>query len=135
MSCLGIDSSLGSNWKISLVVPFYGNKFVWEVVVACNLSIIPCMSHYIFWQVTTKQGIGLEVFWLMYPKYRKLWPPWKFLIANSFTIFIKTVEKSYNGHCKLFLPLIASQNIRKYNKCHMWTWLEFTSHHGMSSSK
>ena len=56
MSCdLGIDSSLGSNWKISLVVPFDGNKFVCEVVVACNLSIIPCMSHYIFWQVTTKQ--------------------------------------------------------------------------------
>lgn len=132
MSCQGIDGSLGSNWKISLVVPFYGNKFVWEVVVACNLSIIPFLSLIIYSDYQAS-GIGLQVFWLMYPKYRKLWSPWKFLIANSFTIFIETVEKSYNGHCKLFLPLTASQNIRKYSKCHMWTWLEFTSHHGMSS--
>ena len=127
MSYLGIDGSLGSNWKISLVVTFYGNKFVWEVVVACNLSInLVCP---IIYSDNQASGIGLQVFWLMYPKYRKLWPPWKFLIANSFTIFIKTIEKSYNGHCKLFLPLIASQNIRKYNKCHMWTDLNL--HHTM----
>ena len=108
MSYLGIDGSLGSNWKISLVVTFYGNKFVWEVVVACNLSInLVCP---IIYSDNQASGIGLQVFWLMYPKYRKLWSPWKFLIANSFTIFIKTVEKSYNGHCKLLLPKI-SENI------------------------
>lgn len=133
MSCQGIDGSLGSNWKISLVVPFYGNKFVWEVVVACNLSMIPFMSYYIFrlpskWHWPTSLLTDVS-------KIQKVMITLEISTANSFTIFIETVEKSYNGHCKLFLPLTASQNIRKYSKCHMWTWLEFTSHHGMSSSK